>query len=127
MISLTEQDVEFLQYYYHLLDTIEEGFDYILNSFMEIENIENNQVFKDILIAFYYIDSSRTLLEKTFHNDKCLLHSIHKFDEIIELLEDELRCNISFEQSLFMKHQLIPAFLNWKASMQTNIKTYVLH
>ncbi|MDQ0227119.1 hypothetical protein [Metabacillus niabensis] len=127
MISLTEQDVEFLQYYYHLLDTIEEGFDYILNSFMEIENIENNQVFKDILIAFYYIDSSRTLLEKTFHNDKCLLHSIHKFDEIIELLEDELRCNTSFEQSLFMKHQLIPAFLNWKASMQTNIKTYVLH
>ncbi|MFS0879542.1 hypothetical protein [Metabacillus niabensis] len=127
MISLTEQDVEFLQYYYHLLDTIEEGFDYILNRFMEIENIENNQVFKDILIAFYYIDSSRTLLEKTFHNDKCLLHSIHKFDEIIELLEDELRCNTSFEQSLFMKHQLIPAFLNWKASMQTNIKTYVLH
>lgn len=127
MLSLTNEVIESLQYYFHLLETIKEGFDHILEEYFEIENIEEYYVFKDILVAFYHIDSSRGLLEETFKDDIHALHSIKKFDELIMLLDHGFSYYTSKEQLDFLAQQLVPAFLTWKETIQKYLKFYVLH
>ncbi|MDQ0231467.1 hypothetical protein [Metabacillus malikii] len=126
MVSLTNQQVELLHFYYYLLDTIEDGFDYITASYTNLELNESERLFKDILSAFYHIDSSHIVIEAIFEDDDKIRTSIHHFDVIINILETEPVNTQSYTNPHFIKNELIPAYQAWKEPIQTNLSKYII-
>ncbi|KKI89229.1 hypothetical protein WQ54_27060 [Bacillus sp. SA1-12] len=128
MVSLTNDQYEMLHFYYHLLNTIEEGFEYVIESFSNLELTEGENLFKDILSAFYHIDSSHLTLCAFLEEETGMVGEIRKFDQVILTLEGEPAIFTTIEQHYeFVKNQLFPAFLAWKEMVQAKLQPYITH
>ncbi|MGM7721401.1 hypothetical protein [Metabacillus sp. Hm71] len=128
MVSLTNDQYEMLHYYYTLLNTIEEGFDYVIESFTNLELTEGDSLFKDILSAFYHIDSSHLTLYALLEEETGMIEEMQKFDQVILTLDREAAIFTTIEQHHdFVKNQLFPAFLAWKEMVQAKLQPYIVH
>ncbi|WP_338778542.1 hypothetical protein [Metabacillus sp. FJAT-52054] len=119
---------ELYHFYYHLLNTVQEGLDYVLESFHKLELTEAEKVFSDIMRAFYHIDSSNVLImDSVAEEDPLLLHEIRRFDEVIHELD---HLEFMFFQPLtyetYLKDRLAPVFVLWKDGIQKRLQPYIL-
>ncbi|MBS2970635.1 hypothetical protein J9317_17975 [Metabacillus sp. KIGAM252] len=119
---------ELYHFYYHLLNTVQEGLDYVLESFHKLELTEAEKVFSDIMRAFYHIDSSNVLImDSVAEEDPLLLHEIRRFDEVINELD---HLEFMFFQPLtyetYLKDRLAPVFVLWKDGIQKRLQPYIL-
>ncbi|MGD7006885.1 hypothetical protein ACQCV8_01975 [Metabacillus sp. 84] len=120
---------ELYHFYYHLLNTVQEGLDYVLESFHRLELNEAEKVFSDIMRAFYHIDSSNVLiLDKTAEEDPQLTLQIRRFDEVINELDHlEFMYFQPLTYETYLKDRLAPAFISWREGIQTRLQPYILH
>lgn len=126
MLVLTTEQNELLHFYYNLLNTIEEGFDYVIESFSNYELTEGDTVLKDILSAFYHVDSSNKTLQIVLKEEQAILDELTKFDSVIISIDAESSIFTSLENHHdFVKNQLAPAFLAWKELVQGKLQPYV--
>jgi hypothetical protein len=126
MVSLTSDQYELIHYYYNLLNTIEEGFDYVVGSFANLELTEGERIFKDILAAFYQVDSSHITLRDLLHEESEIVEEMNAFDQVILTLDGEASIFTTVKKHHeFVKMQLIPAYLKWKESVQTKLQPYI--
>lgn len=126
--TISSEQFELLTKFYYLLDTIEEGLEYIINSFDNIHYVERDRVLTDIILAIYEIDSARHLLISFFSQDVSMEERINRLDSIIEQLDKldfVLLQPVQLEQ--FIKRDLYPSFIRWKNSLQQVLKRYVTH
>lgn len=126
--TLTADQYNLLAFYYQFLNTIEEGFDYVIESFQSLHFDESRLMLIDIITAFYHIDSSNPILLAILEENNDLRKEIMKFDSVIETVERiELVVLLPHEYELFVKKELSPVFLAWKESVQIQLKDYVTH
>lgn len=126
MTTLTENHYEMIHFYNNLLNTIEEGFDYVVQSFSNLELTEGDRIFKDILAAFYHVDSTHKTLHAVLQDKRELVEEMEKFDGVIMALDEESSIFTSLETHQdFVKSQLFPAYLAWKESVQSQLQPYI--
>jgi hypothetical protein len=129
MGSLTNDQFEFLHFYYNLLNTIEEGFEYVIDSFTNLDLTDADQVFKDILAAFYHVDSSNDmLLSLLTEEENDLVQDVKTFDQVILTLDDESTIFLTPDKhEAFVRNQLAPVYLAWKEKIQSKLQPYIVH
>jgi hypothetical protein len=123
--TISSEQLDFLRRFYYLLDTIEEGFSYILSSFDDIQYVERDQVLMDIIVAMKEIDSTRHLFDSLFPKDFSITEEMGMLDEMMEKLDF-----ISFQPvhlEPFIKQELYPTYVKWKDLLQKKLKKYVTH
>lgn len=126
MTTLTNDHYEMIHFYNNLLNTIEEGFEYVVSSFTNLELTEGERIFKDILAAFYHVDSSHTTLQTLLNEEHKLVEKLKKFDQVILTLDEESTIFTTLDTHQdFVKHQLFPSFLAWKESVQSHLQPYI--
>jgi len=128
MISLSSDQYEFVYFFYYLLDTIEEGFDYIIESYISLEHSEAEVILNDIFLAFYHIDSSNPILLNLFDENPQLIETLQKFDGIISELEQKLTIFGNIHQNKdYIINIFFPDYLSWKESVQIQLKPHIAH
>lgn len=128
MQTLTTDQHELLSYYFHLLNSIEEGFDSVVDSFQNLQFSESERIFSDIISAFYHIDSSNPSILSAIEANDELSKEITKFDSVIKTLEGlESIFKDPKEYHAFVKNQLTPSFLAWKEAVQSRMQPYITH
>ncbi|RAK19945.1 hypothetical protein B0I26_105127 [Anoxybacillus vitaminiphilus] len=126
MVELTNAQFEMVQKYAALLDTIEEGFEYIEESFTNYERTQGDVVLADIFTAFGRISQTNVHLSKILAEDEEIVRHLQLFSGVLEeaykldgKLDDQ-----NFKQQVVQNH-LSPAFQAWKLSIQQSLKKYI--
>jgi inhibitor of KinA sporulation pathway (predicted exonuclease) len=126
MVELTNAQFEMVQKYAALLDTIEEGFDYIEESFTNYERTQGDEVLADIFDAFARISQTNVHLSRIFAEEEEIVRQLELFAGVLEeayqldgKLDDQ-----NFKQQVVQNH-LSPAFQAWKLSLQQSLKKYI--
>ncbi|WP_243290304.1 hypothetical protein [Bacillus sp. FJAT-47783] len=128
MQKISSGQFEFLTRFYYLLDSIEEGFDYVLLSFENIHCVDRDQVLADIMLAIYEIDSARSILNPLLTEESKVKEDFHQLDDIIHQFEEIEFIKsqpVNFEH--FIKCELYPTFMAWKQQVQKRLHAYIAH
>ena len=126
MITLTNAQFDMVQRYAALLDTIEEGFGYIEESFTNYERTQADEILADIFDAFARITQTNTQLILLFANEQEIVKQLNLFHAVLEeayKLDGKLN-DQNYKQLVIQKH-LSPAFQAWKLSIQQTLNKYI--
>jgi hypothetical protein len=121
-MTLTENNITFIQQYYQLVETVEEGFHYVIESFSNFERTEGDRILGDIFSALSMLTNSRVILQEMGIS----LEMVEVFDSVIEkalLLEDHFH-NLEQKQKL-IELELFPAFVGWKRKVDQALLPFV--
>ncbi|WP_240371097.1 hypothetical protein [Anoxybacteroides rupiense] len=127
MMHLTPEQLAVVRQYAALLDTMEEGFAYVVESFHHYERTQGDAVLADLFTALGRIhDVNERLLSRFFAENAAIMAEIRRFSAV----EDEAWKLDGKLQDANVKQQLVetrlaPAFEAWKASMLTHLRPYV--
>jgi inhibitor of KinA sporulation pathway (predicted exonuclease) len=126
MVQLTNAQFEMVQQYAALLDTIEEGFEYIEESFTNYERTQGDEILADIFDAFSRINQTNVQLSHLFAEEQEIVKHLQLFAGVLEeasKLDGKLD-DPNFKQQV-IQQQLSPAFQAWKLSIQQALKKYI--
>lgn len=127
MVHLTPEQLTVVRQYAALLDTIEEGFHYVIESFANYERTQGDVVLADIFTAFGQIDTTNERsLAHFFADDTALLNELQRFSSVVEeawKLDGKLH-DPNAKQQIVEKH-VAPAFEAWKVSMMQHLRPYI--
>lgn len=127
MVHLTPEQLTVVRQYAALLDTIEEGFQYVIESFANYERTQGGAVLADIFTAFGQIDAvNERSLAHFFADDTALLNELQRFSSVIEeawKLDGKLHDTNAKQQ--VVENHLAPAFEAWKVSVMQHLRPYV--
>lgn len=127
MIQLTEPNVELVHRYVKLLQLIEEGLKYVEASFDDYGKTEGDLVLGDVLDALAQVQSSNTQLQVIFAEGHNIVETIQQYGEVIDqCFKLEGKMELSHEKQKVVKQLIIPAFLTWKQSMESSLKSYII-
>jgi hypothetical protein len=120
MEQLKGSQIEFLQKYYQLLDSMSEGFDYLV----QIPDLSSsdmaNTLFSDLVKAFQQINDSHQQLVPLLKLD-----TVEEFQNIVQQMTKWFNPEQNKEELLTA--EVVPAFTAWKNKMVKILKPYVLH
>ena len=127
MVHLTPKQLTVVRQYAALLDTIEEGFQYVIESFANYERTQGDVVLADIFTAFGQIDAvNERSLAHFFADDIALLNELQRVSSVVEeawKLDGKLH-DPNAKQQIVEKH-VAPAFEAWKLSVMQHLRPYV--
>jgi inhibitor of KinA sporulation pathway (predicted exonuclease) len=126
MTLLTTPQLEMVQKYVALLDTIEEGFAYVEESFVNYERTQGDEVLADILTALAKISETNVHLCRLFAEENDIVHHLRLFSDVLEEAYklDGNFADTNIKQRIIGQH-LSPAFQAWKLSVTRLLKRYV--
>jgi hypothetical protein len=117
LTTLTEEQYIVVKQYSDLLNTVEEAFQYIIESFDNYERTEGDILLADVFSAFGQI------AETNEQQAAILPTEINQFDDVVktaELLVDAFDNQGSKQQ--IIREKLYPAFSAWNGTMQEKLK-----
>jgi hypothetical protein len=126
MVVLTTPQIEMVQKYVELLDTIEEGFAYVEESFVNYERTQGDVVLADIFTALAQVSATNVHLCQLFAEETDIVNHLQLFSDVLEeayKLEGNL-ADTNMKQRIIEQH-LSPAFQAWKLSITRLLKRYV--
>ena len=127
MVKLSHEQLAVIQQYVALLETIEEGFAYVCESFTNYERTQGDVVLADIFTAFDQIDAvNERSFAQFFAGEEAVLHELKRFSSVIEeawKLDGKLH-DPNAKQQIVEKH-VAPAFEAWKVSVMQHLRPYV--
>jgi hypothetical protein len=126
MTVLTPMQIEMVQKYVELLDTIEEGFAYVEESFVNYERTQGDEVLANIFMALAKINETNVHLCRLFAEEADIVHHLELFSDV---LKEAYKLDGNFgdtnmKQRIVGQH-LSPAFQAWKLSITRLLKRYV--
>jgi hypothetical protein len=125
MNKLNENQIAMSKNYLDLINTIEEGFQYVIESFQNLERTEGDQVLSDILVALNTLGESQFLFSKIFHGQ----HFDGLFGDINVVINKALQLegnlNNPEQKQKIIETSIYPAFKNWKMEIQQVLTPYV--
>jgi hypothetical protein len=126
MVTFTNDQYQCIFDYNNLLNSIEEGFSYVVESFTNLSMAEGERVFKDILASFFLVDSLHGTLQIIFTEDIKFIEAMMKFDQVILTLDGEAAIFPTVDLYRdFVKNHLFPAYLAWKEMIQYQLQPYI--
>lgn len=113
MSTLTEEDIHFAKQYSDMLESIEEGFQYVLASFQDYSKTKGDLVLRDIFYAFLQIVQVNQNFS-VFHDEPVMLQAVNGFEDVVSAAEkmDGL-FEKSQEKQEVVQRYLYPAFQKW--------------
>ncbi|MDQ0244745.1 hypothetical protein J2S09_002316 [Bacillus fengqiuensis] len=127
MIKLTEPDVELVHRYVELLQSIEEGLKYVEVSFDDYGKTEGDLVLGDVLDALAQVQSANAQLQVIFAEEHSIVETIQQYGAVVnQCFKLEGKMELPHEKQEVVKQSIIPAFLAWKQSMESNLKSYII-
>ncbi len=118
MENLKPNQIQFLQKYDQLLDSMEEAFQYLVNM-EDIQSDIANTVYVDLVNAAQQVNLCHpqiTSLIDLKHTDQ--------FESVVQQMAKWFEDGQDKQQLL--KENIIPSFQDWKQDIDTQIKPYVL-
>lgn len=127
MIQLTEPNAELVHRYVELLQSIEEGLKYVEASFDDYGKTEGDLVLGDVLDALAQVQSTNTQLQAIFAEEYRIVETIQQYGTVIDqCFKLEGKMELLHEKQEVVKQSIIPAFLAWKQSMESSLKSYII-
>ncbi|GMN99952.1 hypothetical protein [Parageobacillus thermoglucosidasius] len=126
MVVLTAPQIEMVQKYVELLGTVEEGFVYVEESFVNYERTQGDAVLADIFMAFAQISKTNAHLCQLFAEEPDIVNGLRLFSDVLEEAYklDGNFSDTNLKQRIVEQH-LSPAFQAWKLSVTQLLKRYV--
>ncbi|MDX8363830.1 hypothetical protein [Cytobacillus sp. IB215665] len=126
MVKLDAPQYEIVKKYTELLDTIEEGLDYVKGSFDNLERTEGDRVLADIFTAFSKINDTNQQLLDIFSRNEIVRNQVNQFPGVIaECVKLEQHFSNQTEKQAIISKNIIPAFLAWKEPIQHTFSSYI--
>jgi hypothetical protein len=124
--QLDEKQYTLIHQYTEILQTVEEAFEYVEASFGDYTKTEGDLVLSDIFAALGQIESSNQLLKELFQEEKEILRTFEKFDEVPkQALKLEDGFNDQNVREKVVKESLSPAFSAWKMEVEKALQPFV--
>lgn len=125
-LTLTEEKFILAKQYIDLLETVEETFDYIEESFKNLSYTEGDRLLNDIFHAFSQIISTNFILAENFKTQPTVLITLAQFVVVVEkaeMLEGKFSDQTA-RQNIILEH-LYPAYSAWKLSVEQELRPYI--
>ncbi|MCA1031451.1 hypothetical protein LCL95_10485 [Bacillus timonensis] len=128
MVKLNEAQYELINQYRDLLDTIDEGFTYLIDSFSNLELSHGDRILADIFSALVQIGTTSDQLLSIFPENHEVSIRIHLFSGVLTEIEKlEAVMQDELQKQLLIKLTIFPAYLAWKEQVQSALEKYVSH
>lgn len=126
MNASNEEQYILAKQYVDLLETVEEAFQYILESSKNLLYTEGDTLLNDIFEAFTQIINTNFVLAVHFKEQPEVLKALTRFEVVVEKAEmlDGKFADQSAKQKIIMEH-LYPAYTVWKIIMEKQFKPYI--
>ncbi|MBG9544745.1 hypothetical protein ABE29_18805 [Cytobacillus firmus] len=111
--------------YTGLLDTMEEAFDYVLESFTDFQRTEGDRVLIDIFAGLEEVAKANLQLTDLFQDETSIMNALNGFDTVVEkagLLEGSF--SDPSKKAELVKNHIFPAFSAWKSAIREELKPY---
>lgn len=126
--KLDEKQYELVNQYVGMLGTIEEALNYVEASFTDLSKTEGDRVLSDVFMAIGQISESNHLLKETFDEREGIQNALTQFDTVTDQawkLDGQLD-NTEMKQNI-VQESLSPAFSAWKATIESELNSYLAH
>ncbi|WP_391208037.1 hypothetical protein [Psychrobacillus sp. L4] len=119
MSTFIEEHLQLVHQYREMLESIEEGFQYVLASFQDYSKTEGDLVLSDIFTAFVRIVQVNQDLSVLFQDNTSIVEAINSFDEVV-LAADKMDglFEKSQEKQEIVSKFLYPAFEQWRQKIK---------
>lgn len=127
MMNLTPEQLAVVRQYAALLDTVEEGFTYVVESFHNYERTQGDVVLADIFTAFGQIEATnKRSLASFFAEDQAIMVEIERFSAVIdEAWKLDGKLDDQNAKQHIVENYLAPAFEAWKTNIMDHLRQYV--
>ncbi|QVY61206.1 hypothetical protein [Cytobacillus gottheilii] len=127
MLKVTEDQHVLIKEYTDVLNTVEEAFEYIVDSFTNLEKTEGDVLLADVFQALPQIVTVNEQLSILFQDYPSIQKVLQVFDVVMEKAEllDGNFGNAQVKQTV-IREQLYPAFAAWSVMIQQELKPYVV-
>ncbi|MBB5326212.1 inhibitor of KinA sporulation pathway (predicted exonuclease) [Anoxybacillus tepidamans] len=127
MMNLTLEQLAVVRQYAALLDTVEEGFTYVVESFHNYERTQGDVVLADIFTAFGQIEATnKRSLASFFAEDQAIMVEIERFSAVIdEAWKLDGKLDDQNAKQHIVENYLAPAFEAWKTNIMDHLRQYV--
>jgi hypothetical protein len=126
MMKLAEPDVELVHRYVDLLQSIEEGLEYVEASFEDYTKTEGDLVLGDVLDALAQVQSANGQLQVIFTEEQELSGALDQFKAVIEqCFKLEGKMEQPNEKQEIVAKDIIPSFLAWKQLIEPHFQPYI--
>lgn len=125
MYKLKEEHIHMIENYQWLLETIEEGFEYIEGHY---GTNTSNIVLADIFLALEKINVTNVLLQSILEENIVVIRELNRFEAVLhEIRKLELNFDEENLKKKVLLSNVIPAFNGWKISIENVLKHYIQH
>ncbi|MGG1559685.1 hypothetical protein [Geobacillus thermoleovorans] len=127
MAELMSDALAIIRQYASLLETIEEGLDYVEASFSDPRRMHADVLLGDILLALGKIGETNEYLCQLFAGERDFVRHIERFADVLEAaaaLDGQLFDATAKER--IVCGRLSPAFQAWKLAVEGSLRRYVV-
>ncbi|ADI28063.1 hypothetical protein EPB69_15440 [Geobacillus stearothermophilus] len=127
MAKLTSDALAVIRQYASLLETVEEGLDYVEASFSDPRRMHADVLLGDILLALGKIGETNVYLCQLFAEDNDFVRHIERFADVLEAAEalDGQFADAAVKERVVCG-RLSPAFQAWKLAVEGSLRRYVV-
>ncbi|AMX82327.1 hypothetical protein GS3922_00690 [Geobacillus subterraneus] len=127
MAELTSAALNIIRQYAALLETIEEGLDYVEASFSDPQRMHADVLLSDVLLALGKIGETNVYLEQLFAEENDFVRHLERF---VDVLDAAAALDGQFSDAAAKERivcgRLSPAFQAWKAAVSGRLRRYVV-
>ncbi|MFC0297761.1 hypothetical protein [Geobacillus jurassicus] len=127
MAELTSAALDIIRQYASLLETVEEGLDYVTASFADPQRRHADRLLADILLALGKIGETNVYLEQLFAEESDFVRQLERFADVLdaaEALDGKFADAAAKEQ--IVRGWLSPAFQAWKIAVEGGLRRYLV-
>lgn len=124
---LTEEQYVLLRKYCSALNTVEESFMYIVDSFTDLDKTDGDQLLFEVIDAFPQIEAVNEQLLNVFPHNDSIHHIVDIFEKVQEkasLVENKFK-DAPIKQSI-IREQFYPVFAAWHRMIDRELKPYIV-
>ncbi|MFC3886546.1 hypothetical protein ACFOU2_24855 [Bacillus songklensis] len=124
-MKLAEPNVELIHRYVELLQSIEEGLEYVEASFKDYSKTEGDLVLADVLDALAQLQSANGQLQVIFAGKQELVGTLDQFKAVIDqCFQLEGKMEQPHEKQEIVKKSIIPSLSEWKQLIEPHLQPY---
>ncbi|WP_445613089.1 hypothetical protein [Geobacillus sp. YF-1] len=127
MEPLTSDALDIIRQYAALLETVEEGLDYVAASFSDPRRMHADVLLSDVLLALGKIGETNVYLCRLFAAEGELTGEIERFAEVLAAAAalDGQFADLAAKERIVCE-RLSPAFQAWKTAVSGRLRRYVV-
>ncbi|WP_225230515.1 hypothetical protein [Cytobacillus stercorigallinarum] len=126
-MMLKEEQYILLREYCSVLNTLEESFTYIVDSFTDLDKDDGDELLFEVIDSFPQIKAVNEQLLHLFKENSEMVHIMHVFEKVQEQA-DRLEQTIGNapEKQEILREQFFPLFAAWHRMIDYELQPYLI-